>query len=93
LARNIRNGCAWGKDHCGYFPRCYDVNDVAEMENFYLNFMETYAQSLLKKFVDGKGTYPQEIIERCIEIVERGLLPIDKKIELIRKNVNLAVTQ
>lgn len=35
LTRNILNIVALGKDHSYFFPRCYDVNDVAELENFY----------------------------------------------------------
>jgi hypothetical protein len=35
LTRNIRNIVIMGKDHNIFFPRCYDVNDVAELEDFY----------------------------------------------------------
>lgn len=30
LTRNIRNLASIGRDHSLIFPRCYDVNDVAE---------------------------------------------------------------
>lgn len=35
LARNIRNLANLNKEHAHHFPRCYDVNDVAELEDFY----------------------------------------------------------
>ena len=31
LTRNIRNIVSFGKDPSQFFPRCYDINDVAEM--------------------------------------------------------------
>ena len=35
LTRNIRNIASRGKDHSIFYPRCYDVNDVTELEDFY----------------------------------------------------------
>lgn len=35
LTRNIRNIASMGKDHSVFYPRCYDVNDVTELEDFY----------------------------------------------------------
>lgn len=55
LARNIRNVCALGKDPSVFFPRCFDVNDLPELENFYESFKESYAESILKKIVSVNG--------------------------------------
>ena len=41
LTRNIRNIVSLGKDPNQFFPRCYDINDVAELENFYEDFKLT----------------------------------------------------
>lgn len=59
LTRNIRNLCSINKDPSIFFPRCFDVNDVSELENFYESFKETFVDSILKKCVETKGAVPQ----------------------------------
>lgn len=58
LTRNIRNICSIAKDPSQFFPRCFDVNDVIELENFYESFKETYVQSIVKKFINTNGAIP-----------------------------------
>ena len=58
LTRNIRNIVSLGKDPSQFFPRCYDVNDVAELENFYEDFKMTQVQAILKDYLVKKGSFP-----------------------------------
>lgn len=55
LCRNIRNLSLLGRDPNVFFPRCYDVNDVAELEDFYEDFKITKIKSILWKFIQDKG--------------------------------------
>jgi tubulin monoglycylase TTLL3/8 len=51
LARNIRNLATLAKDSTAFFPRCFDMNDVAELEDFYEDFKFTQIKSFLFKFI------------------------------------------
>ena len=51
LCRNIRNIVNLGGDLHEYFPKCYDVNDVSELEDFYEQFKKDQAQRVLKDYV------------------------------------------
>lgn len=56
LARNIRNLASVGRDHSIFFPRCYDLNDVAELEDFYEDFKYSHVRGILARFVETNGT-------------------------------------
>lgn len=59
LARNIRNLATLGKDSNVFFPRCYDMNDVAELEDFYEDFKVSQLKSYVIKFISSEGKiYP-----------------------------------
>lgn len=62
LTRNLRNLAAIGKDMGRFFPRCYDVNDVSEFENFYESFKETFVEMLLKDYLRREGKVNEDII-------------------------------
>jgi tubulin monoglycylase TTLL3/8 len=51
LCRNIRNLTLLGRDPNIFFPRCYDINDVNELEDFYEDFKYTQLKSYLFKFI------------------------------------------
>jgi hypothetical protein len=42
---------ALGKDHSEFFPRCYDINDVKELEDFYEDFKYTFAKRVLDFYI------------------------------------------
>ena len=53
LSRNIRNLASLGKDPNHFFPRCYDINDVAELEDFFEDFKYSQIKSYLFAFIKG----------------------------------------
>ena len=98
LCRNIRNLGALNKDLHEFFPRCYDVNDVSELENFYESFKETYVESLLKNYLFSKGKVPEslaetseKVIAKCLEISKQRFLPVVEKLRMIEKQKNLLI--
>ena len=74
LCRNIRNIACNSKDPNVYFPRCYDINDVAELEDFYEDFKESLAKSCLYQVIKNEGKiYPEQIdmVKLAMEITQR----------------------
>ena len=52
LTRNIRNLADLGKNPHAFFPRCYDINDVTELEDFYEDFKLSKAKAVLLDFLN-----------------------------------------
>lgn len=34
-----------------FYPRCYDLSDLSELENFVENYKWTYCESILKRYI------------------------------------------
>ena len=74
LCRNIRNIAMHCKDPNINFPRCYDVNDVAELEDFYEDFKLSLAKSCLYQVIKNEGkVYPEQIdmVRLAMELAQR----------------------
>ena len=89
-----------GKDPSEFFPRCFDVNDVAEFENFFEDFKFTQAQAILKNYIKSKGLLPVnssievcfKAIEVCLAIVERQFLNLEEKLNWISNGKPIYIT-
>jgi tubulin monoglycylase TTLL3/8 len=46
-----------GVDVFDFYPRCYDLSDLSDFENFLENYKLTYCESILKKFVADPQSY------------------------------------
>jgi hypothetical protein len=95
LCRNIRNLAAIPHDPNVLFPRCYDVNDVAELEDFFEDFKVSQAKACLFQFVSAKGRiHPEQarVLKLVMEILQRELLPIEKKLDFIGKGKQLLIS-
>ena len=96
LTRNIRNLAILGRDPNYLYPRCFDVNDVAELEDFFEDFKLSQLKSYLQQFIQNKGLiYPKqiEILQLTLKILSRDLLPFGAKIDMIRKGKSLLISQ
>lgn len=49
-----------GVDVFEFYPRCYDLSDLSELENFVENYKWTYCESVLKRF----AADPSEFLNR-----------------------------
>jgi len=78
-----------------HFPKCYDINDVAELEDFYEDFKCSLVKSVLYQVMKSEGKVCKDqidMVKLAMEIAQRELLPFDKKVDLITKGKPLAVT-
>ena len=100
LCKNVKNIYYKGIDPMNFFPRCYDLSNKNELEDFRQDYKFTWAMSLLKLFIKD---YQNEIttnknsefsrfsistISTAINIIERNLYLFDNKEEFIR-NITL----
>lgn len=73
-----------------FFPRCYDLNDTSEFEDFIEEFKLCAAESLLKKLILGNQE-PKEMLDRLkVKISLAGIVrkcrSIQDKIKYIVNN-------
>ena len=91
LARNIRN-LIWfaNEDTDDFYPRCYDLNDCQEFEDFLEDFKLGKAISVLRlieslKKMGGSNESEMQLckLRVCValDLCERILKPIDAKVE------------
>jgi len=102
LARNIRNLIWFENDDIDHFyPRCYDLNDGQEFEDFLEDFKFGEAIAILRlvEKVNGLAETKQDDIQflkfkLCValSVCERRLKPIEKTVESIMKGNNSLVT-
>ncbi|KAL4438623.1 hypothetical protein ABPG74_015521 [Tetrahymena malaccensis] len=97
IALNLRN-LIWydSVDIDTFYPRCFDLSDVQEFEDFIEEFKFTQAESTLKLYVENKLVIDQKakqyekylrlkILLACVAI-KRRTYSIEKKISLISVN-------
>jgi tubulin monoglycylase TTLL3/8 len=102
LARNIRNLIWFENDDIdNIYPRCYDLNDVQEFEDFLEDFKFGEAIAILRlveKVNDLAETKQEDIqflkFKLCValSVCERRLKPIEKTVELIMKGKSTVVS-
>jgi tubulin monoglycylase TTLL3/8 len=64
-----------------FFPRCYNLTDMAELEEFKEDFRATKAESILKRYVKKKETSQVEKLLIAIHINEKRLCDVDDCID------------
>lgn len=74
LMRNLRN-MYWYKaiDVNGFFPRCFDLADCIDYENFVNDFKATKAESILKLYIENGKIISNEQVRICLKIIERKM--------------------
>jgi len=102
LARNIRNLIWFNNDDIDHiYPRCYDLNDVQEFEDFLEDFKFGEAIAILRlvEKVNELAETKQEDIQflkfkLCValSVCERRLKPIEKTVESIMKGKSTVVS-
>ena len=90
LTKSLRNLYIKGINPDNFFPRCYDLAEKYDLNNFLEDFKEIYALSMLKKFVNKIEKYTNLQIKTAINIINRNFPFLTGKFELIsNKNVEL----
>jgi tubulin monoglycylase TTLL3/8 len=81
LSRSLRK-LIWFKavDIDSFFPKCFDVNEVHEMEEFITEFQVLKAESILKQAEGGKKL-PPEVMTVALTISMRRLRDLDDLID------------
>lgn len=51
LSMNLKNFCDFGINHDDFYPRCYDLGDSKEVQDFEQDFQRTSLLNLLKKHI------------------------------------------
>jgi hypothetical protein len=82
LCLNLRN-LKWFRDVNidSFFPRCYDISEINDFDDFIEDFKITKAESVLKEYYYDIRNIPEHILETCINIFERKLLDIDEELD------------
>jgi tubulin monoglycylase TTLL3/8 len=73
-----------GVDQNTFFPRCYDLSDEGDFEDFLEDYKFTYAENYLKR-----NPADEEKVNIAIKILERKMLPIKEKIAAIVISINM----
>ena len=92
LSKNIKNLYYMGADPMNFFPRCYDLSIKDELEDFKQDFKFTWTISLLILFFKeyneinrvrkSSKKFSSQIIETCINIIDKHLFLLQLKKEL-----------
>jgi len=75
LCKNIRNLYFKGIDPNNFYPRCYDLCDKNDVNDFFQDFFFTKALSILKLFSSDENNsynYDDNVIEKALDIVEKN---------------------
>lgn len=89
VCRNLKNligsDCI---DIDGFYPRCYDLDDANEFEDFIEEFKFTRAEAIIKEFAKFKNGQlidknRELIVKTAIAVVARKILDVYEKIHLI----------
>lgn len=67
------------QDH--FFPKCYNLTDFKELDEFKEDFRVIKAESILKKYVKKKESAEIERIFVCLYISEKRLMDTDSYID------------
>lgn len=87
LTANLKNmKWACDQDYREYYPRCYDLSDQEQLEEFLSDFKLTKAESILKLFlIGGTDNNDNEISEKTVRValnvIERSLRDWDDVID------------
>ena len=75
LCKNIRNLFYKGINPDNFFPRCYDLSILNDLNNFLNDFKFTKAISILIKFTleNNQEKIPEIIINTCLNIINSNL--------------------
>ena len=91
LCRSTKNLIWFQKDDIDtFFPRCFDLNDIAEFDDFLEEFKFSEAEKFLKIFNDSKGEEAKNIllilkVLVALEIFERRMQSLDSTISQLIK--------
>lgn len=82
LCVNLRN-LKWFRDINidTFFPRCYDISEINDFDDFIEDFKITKAESILKEYYHDYRNIPEKILLTCIHIFERKLIDIDAELD------------
>ena len=74
LTKNLKNLIYKNIDIDNFYPRCYDISERNDFEDFMEDFKITKVISLLKEFQqDSRTNISNEKLNSCLEIIERKL--------------------
>ena len=97
LCRNIRN-LIWsrGEDVDMFFPRCFDLNDLSEFDDFVEDFKFSEAEKLLKSISLDKVSSQKNSIELfklivALYICERRLKPVEEAVSRLVRQLSFSV--
>lgn len=90
LCYNLRN-LKWVRDINidTFFPRCYDVSEMNDFEDFVEDFKITKAESILKDYYYDIRNIDEKILRSCIEIFHRKFVDIDDDLDNIQVNFKI----
>lgn len=78
LCHSLRNVKWWSATPLdSFFPRCYDITDGKEMEDFKMDFRVCKSESVVKKFVKKKEVQNVEKLLIALHISLKRLKDID----------------
>lgn len=77
-----------------FYPRCFDLGDQVDFENFVENFKYSFAESVVKRFLVDKKRYEKlELkIRITVDILRRRVLSFSSKVNEINKGNFLTIT-
>ena len=58
-----------------FYPRCFDLADLGDFENFIEEYKYTYCESILKKYVRDKTPNEAKVFI-AMQVLERKLSPL-----------------
>jgi hypothetical protein len=92
LSKNLRN-LKWFRNVNieTFYPRCYDLSDINDVEDFSEDFKITKAESILKAYIKEERLISEEKIKTAIKILERQFKDIDEIIDLKVVNKNIYI--
>ena len=95
LTRRLRTlPLAHGIDPHRFYPRCYDLGDQVDFENFIENFKTTFAETVSKRFLTDKARYANLELKIRItyEILKRRSASFGAQVNSINKGQFPAIT-
>lgn len=82
LCKALRRVCTYGVNTDSFFPRCYDLGDLIQMEEFRQDYLKTSVFIVLKKHADLAGLDCVPIINRiCLKKAIRYASKLISEIE------------
>ena len=96
LCKNIKNIYLLGIDPMNFFPRCYDLSNKVELEDFKQDFKFTWTISILILFLEeykeignnfqNSQKFSDTVINTCINIIDRNCFLLEQNGSL--RNIN-----